>query len=173
MSFLKKLGQVLYNLVGIVTGVGPLIKPFLGSGKASGYVSTAINDFTAIGSTVIQIETALQGKSGADKLAACVPLVKQIIQSSEMVSGHQIANEAEFTAACTDITNGVVRLLNSLKADNIKVQGDTHTVVSAAPATPVPAVSNVVEIPAPTSAPAPVSEPAPVPTTQTHPLALS
>lgn len=136
MSFLKVLGQILSKGLQLV-GLFPVIQPLLGSGKAATVVTTAVNDFTKIGTTVVQIETALQGKTGADKLAAAVPLVQQIIQTSELVSGHQVANEAEFEAACTDITNGVVRLLNSLKADNLKTTGSAP-VAPAAPAIPAP-----------------------------------
>src|SRR5438045_80533 len=99
MSFLKKLGQVLASIAGIAVGVGPIILPFLGSGKASQIASTGVNDLTAIGSVVVQIETALQGKAGTDKLAAAIPLVGNIIATSQLVVGKRVQNEALFTQA--------------------------------------------------------------------------
>lgn len=144
-SLLKKLGQVLAAGLTITSTFYPILRPFLGGGSSTpdphsvlGRIDTGVNDLTAIGTTVVQIETALNGKSGPEKLAAAVALVRPIIQTSELVSGHQIGNEAEFIASCTDITNGIVRLMNSLKSDNIKTSGDGN-VASAAPAMPVAA----------------------------------
>lgn len=137
MGFLKVLGQILSKGLQLV-GIFPMIAPLFGASKAGQVAATAVNDFTAIGTTIIQIETALQGKSGVDKLSAAVPLVSQIVKTSEMVSGHQIANEAEFTAGVTDLTNAVVRIMNSLKSDNLKTTGQPSA-PAAPPATPTPA----------------------------------
>src|SRR5262249_11143480 len=134
---LKKIGQVLAAGLQLVGVVFPVLQPFLGSGSTATKVAGVVNDFTAIGTQVIAIETALQGKSGVDKLAAAVPLVGGIVRTSELVSGHQVANEAEFTAGVTDLTNAVVRILNSLKADNIQTKGNAAA-PAATPATPTP-----------------------------------
>ena len=120
MTFLKKLGTVLANLVGIAAGVGPLIMPFLGSGKAAQVTGTAVNDLTAIGGVVVQIETALQGITGVDKLKAAIPLVGNIIKTSEMVVGKHIANETLFTQAVQEYTQATVDLLNSLDQSAVK-----------------------------------------------------
>ena len=117
MTFLKKLGQILLNVVGVAAGVGPIIAPFLGSGKAAAAATTTVNDLTAIGSLVLQIETAfaaVPGSTGAQKLQAAIPLVSNIIKTSEMVSGKKIANEAMFTQACQEFTQATVDLLNSI-----------------------------------------------------------
>ena len=123
MSFLKKLGQVLVNVVGIATGVGPIILPFLGSGKSAQITGTAINDLTAVGQVVVQIETAfaaLPGSTGAQKLQAAIPLVGNIIKTSELVVGKKIANEALFTQAVQEYAQATVDLLNSLHEDGVK-----------------------------------------------------
>lgn len=140
-SFLKKVGQVISAGLEITGLISPVLLPLMGSSKAGQVATTAVNDFTSIGTTVVQIETALQGKSGADKLAAASSLVAPIVRTSELVAGHQIGNEAEFIAGCTDLTNAVVRIMNSLKADNINTAGQPVTVPPAAPAIPVPAAS--------------------------------
>lgn len=119
-SFLKKIGQVLSAGLSFVGIIFPVLRPFLGSGKAVSEVVTYVNDFTAIGTQIITIETALQGKPGTDKLVAAVPLVAGIVRTSELVTGHRIANEVEFIAGCTDLTNAVVRILNSLDSNAIK-----------------------------------------------------
>lgn len=136
-SFLKKIGQVLSVGLELVGFISPAVLPLLGSSKGASIATTAVNDFTSIGTTVIQVETALQGKTGADKLAAAAALVRPIVQTSELVSGHKIANEGEFIAACTDLTNAVVRILNSLDSNGINTSGNSST-VSAAPAVPTP-----------------------------------
>ncbi len=125
MTFLKKLGQVLLQVVGVATGMGPLIAPFLGSGsKAATVAGTVVNDLTSIGSVVVQIETAFQALgpsvTGAQKLAAAIPLVANIIKTSEMVAGKKIANETLFTQAVTEYTQATVDLLNSLHESNVK-----------------------------------------------------
>lgn len=123
MSFLKRLGTVLANLAGIAAGVGPIITPFLGSGKAAQVATATVNDLTAVGSTVVQIETAftaIPGATGAQKLAAAIPLVGNIIKTSELVAGKKIGNEALFTQAIQEYTQATVDLLNSLHEDNIK-----------------------------------------------------
>jgi hypothetical protein len=117
MTFLKKLGTILLNVAGIAVGIGPLIGPLLGSGKAGAVTGTVVNDLTAIGTTVVQIETAfaaVSGSTGAQKLQAAIPLVSNIIKTSEMVVGKKIANEALFTKACTEYAQATVDLLNSL-----------------------------------------------------------
>ena len=122
-SFLKKIGQVLSVGLQLTGLVSPAVIAMFGS-KGQAAVGNAVNDFTAIGTTIIQIETALQGTAGVDKLKAASTLVTQIVRTSELVSGHPIGNEAEFIAGTTDLTNAVVRILNSLKADGIQTTGD-------------------------------------------------
>lgn len=142
-SFLKKAGQVLSAGLTLTGLIFPVLRPFLGSaqpdpGSILTKVDTGVNDFTAIGTQIITIETALQGKTGADKLAAAAPLVAGIVRTSELVSGHKIANEAEFIAGCKDLTNATVRIMNSLHSDAIKTDGNPAP-PSAPLAIPTPA----------------------------------
>lgn len=118
MTFLKKLGTILANVAGIAVGIGPLIKPFVGSGKAGSILESATNDLVAVGQIVVQTEAILQTPgSGATKLAAAAPLVAGIVKTSELVAGKKIANEALFIEGCTDITSGVAKVLNSIHPD--------------------------------------------------------
>jgi hypothetical protein len=57
-SFLKNLGSSLVKVVAIESGVGPIIEPFLGSGKPATVATSAVNDLTSTGQVVLQIETA-------------------------------------------------------------------------------------------------------------------
>jgi hypothetical protein len=125
VTFLKKLGQILVNVAGVAVGIGPIITPFLGSGKAGTVASTVVNDLTSIGQVVVQIETAFAGlpagsTTGAQKLQAALPLVSNIVKTSELVVGKKIANEALFTQACQEYTQATVDLLNSIHPDEAK-----------------------------------------------------
>src|SRR5678816_1560535 len=98
-------------------GVGPLITPFLGSGKTASVVGTTVNDLTAIGGIIVQIETAfaaVPGSTGAQKLQASIPLIANIIKTSQMVVGKKIANEALFTKSVQEYAQATVDLLNAL-----------------------------------------------------------
>jgi hypothetical protein len=127
MTFLKKLGQILATVTATAIGIGPLVGPLFGGGgsKATTVIGTVTNDLTAVGTVIAQIETALQGKTGADKLAAAIALVGPIITTSQMVSGKKIADAAAFQKGVTEVTQGVVDILNSLDPDSVKTE--VHT----------------------------------------------
>ena len=123
MTFLKKLGQVLaksLTIAGEVTGLFPFIQPLLGSGKAAQVTGTVVNDFNAMLQQVTTIETALQGKPGTEKLTAAIPLISNVIKTSEAVAGKKIANEALFTQACQEFTQATVDLINSIDQSEVK-----------------------------------------------------
>jgi hypothetical protein len=44
-----------------------------------------------------------------------VPLISQIVQQSQIMTGKKIKNEAQFIAACQTIGGGVADLLNSIE----------------------------------------------------------
>ena len=120
MGFLAKLASFIIKGVALAAGLGPLLGPLLGSSKAGQAVATGINDFNAIGSVIVQMEVALEGKTGADKLAAAIPLVKSIVLTSEMVSGKKIANDAKFTLGIQELTQGIYDIIESIHEDAVK-----------------------------------------------------
>lgn len=120
ISFLKKLGADLAKFAAIAAGVGPIVLPLLGSGKASTVATTAVNDLTSIGQLALQIETAMQGQPGAAKLAALIPLVGNVIKTSELVSGKKIANPDLFNKSIQEFCQGTVDLLNSIDSGEAK-----------------------------------------------------
>lgn len=130
MTFLKKLGSILAQGIAIAAGFGPLIAPYLGT-KAKQTLDIAINDLTSIGQVVVQAEALLQGPSrGAEKLKAAAPLIASIVRTSELVSGHKIADEALFLKGCTELTSAVADILNSL-APKIETTSDPLPVTPA------------------------------------------
>lgn len=123
ISFLKKLGQMIVSTAGIAAGVGPIILPFLGSSESAKVAGVAVNDLTAVASTIVQVEAVfatIPGSTGAQKLAAAIPLVGNIIRTSELVAGKKVADEALFTKAIEEYAQATVDLLNSLHEDAAK-----------------------------------------------------
>ena len=116
LTFLKKLGTILANAAGIYAGIGPIIAPYLGS-EGNKYAGIAVNDLLSIGQVIVQIEAVLGAGQGQAKLKAAVPLVVQILKTSQVVSGKKIADAVLFEKAATEITQGVVDLLNSISPD--------------------------------------------------------
>jgi len=124
MSFLKKLGQILLSVSTTALGVGPLVTPLFGNKatQVTSGIATVTSDLTAIGTVIVQIETALQGKSGPEKLAAATALVGPIIRTSQLVSGKKIANEAMLQKGISEVTQGIVDVLNSIDPDSVKTE---------------------------------------------------
>ena len=148
MTFLKKLGSILAQGIALATGVWPLVSGLFGSNTKAQQVGTqVVNDLTSIGQVVVQAEALIQTPgSGAAKLQAAAPLVANIVKTSELVSGHKIANEALFIQGCTDLTNAVAEILNSLSSSSLQTSGTptptpvpAPTVVKSAPVPPVEA----------------------------------
>lgn len=142
VTFLSKLGTFLAEGVAVITGIEPLVAPLFGS-KATTVltdVNKGVNDLTSIGTVVIQAEALIQGKgTGPQKLAAAAPLVANIVKTSELISGHQVANNTLFIQGCTDLTNAVAEILNSLSPNNVNSTGAKAIPVPTATTAPVPA----------------------------------
>ena len=124
MSFLKKLGMVVAQVSALALGIGPLVSPLFGSkgDKVGGDIATVANDLTLIAQVVVQIETALQGQTGADKRRAAIALIGPIIKTSQIVSGKKIADAALLETGIGQITDGVVAVLNSIHEESIKTE---------------------------------------------------
>jgi len=121
MTFLKKLGLALAQGVSIAVGLGPLVIPFLGSGKAAHIASTTINDLTQVAQIVAGTEALIQGSgNGATKLAAATPLVLQILRSSQAFDGKKIQNETLAEQGASKIVSGIADFMNAIHSDEIK-----------------------------------------------------
>jgi hypothetical protein len=121
MTFLKKLGQFLAQAVALATGMGPLIQPFLGSGRASEIPGTVVNDLTQVAQVVTSVEAVMQTPgSGADKLAAATPLVLQILRSSQAFAGKKIANETLAEQGASRVVSGIADFMNAIDEGEVK-----------------------------------------------------
>jgi hypothetical protein len=122
MTFLSKLGGFLAKAIGIISGIGPILQPFLGSGGTGGkiaeYTPVVVNDLTQIASLVTTAEAFYQTPgSGATKLAAVTPLVLQILRTSQAFDGKKIANEALAEQGASKIVSGIADFMNSIHPD--------------------------------------------------------
>jgi len=117
VTFLKKFGLNVLKIVGIVAGVFPVVQGVAAAVSAGN--QTVQDTFTKIGAVVMTAEAMGQAVttplSGADKLKAAAPLVAQVVQTSELLVGKKVKNEAAFAQAIETITGGVADLLNSLE----------------------------------------------------------
>ena len=120
MNFLKKLGTIIANVAGIAVGIGPLIQPFLGSAKVGVAASTGTNDLLAIAQLVLQAEAMMQSTPGPQRMSAVLPLITNVIKTSELVAGKKIADEAAFNKGCQEIAQGVFDVLSGIHGDEAK-----------------------------------------------------
>jgi hypothetical protein len=120
MTWLKKYGLEILKVIGIVAGISPVLTAGASAGST---VASVSDDLTKVGQAVAEVEVVISAitapgvQSGAQKLQAATLLVAQIVQTSELLAGKKIANEALFTQGCTKITDGMADILNSLKPD--------------------------------------------------------
>ena len=125
MSFLKKFGKVLLNIVGVVTGVGPLIANAIPGNRDDEAIAKVQDTLKQIADLVLITEgmfAGIQGATGLQKLSAASPFVAQIIQRAEFMVGKEIMDEEKFAEAIQTITGGMADLLNSLKDKGIEIK---------------------------------------------------
>ena len=125
MSFLKKFGKVIVNIIGIVTVGGPLIGSMIPGDKDDRVIGKVrdtldqITDFVLITEGVF---ASIKSATGLDKLNAATPFIAQIIQQSEFMLKREIMDEEKFAEAIRTITGGFADLLNSLKDKGIEIK---------------------------------------------------
>lgn len=122
-SVLSKIGQVILTAGGIageVMGI-PFLGSLLGSSKAGGTVTLALGDLSKVASIVSVIETGFAAlspteKTGSAKLAAAVPMVKQILLdwAQSNLPGHSSlkVDPQVFSAHVSNFTSAFVDILN-------------------------------------------------------------
>lgn len=119
MTWLKKVGQFLVEGISRVMEWFPFLAPL--TPLTQGSTKNIESDLGAIQNIIVAVESILTAPgSGAAKLTAAVPLVKTFIQNSSILVGKNVANQTLFTTACTEITQGVVDLLNSIEPPSAK-----------------------------------------------------
>jgi hypothetical protein len=122
MSFCSVLAKIFGDVqkgIQIFEGIEPIAYPLVPPG-AKATVSTLTDDLTSIGAAVTSasavVATVKVGATPADVAAAAAPLVSNILQSSELMSGKKIGNQAAYTAGVAALSAAVTQLLDSLEA---------------------------------------------------------
>lgn len=122
MTFLKKLGQVVVNIAGIVSGIGPIFSASIP--KASGAINLVTSEIAQLAGVIATVEAVGQAVStplpGTEKLKAATPLVAQIILASSVMAGKKIADPAKFQLGASEVASGIADILNSLH-DTVEV----------------------------------------------------
>lgn len=120
MGTLKRIGAILLNVTSVLAFGEPILKKFL-PGKA-GEVLDKVNSELLEAAKIVTTSEVMIGaisapdaKTGAQKLQAARPFMVQLIQSSEIMVGMKIRNEADFLKAVDTITGGVADLMNALE----------------------------------------------------------
>lgn len=101
-SFLKNLGVLVSSGSGLIGGIGSMF-----GGRIGGLAEIA--------RLAVTIEAVMHGKQGSEKLSALSALAGQVVRSSELVSGKEIADENLLQKGITGLSQAVVDILNSLK----------------------------------------------------------
>lgn len=116
MTFLKKLGMVVLKIIGIATGVMPLIAGALPQKDQAiaASVTDKLNQGLGVIVTAEQMFSAAGAvKSGSAKLTAATPFIAQLIQNTDLLIGKKPQDEAKFEAAATALTSALADILNS------------------------------------------------------------
>lgn len=116
MTFLKKVGTILLKIVGIVSGVIPLIQQSLpGTGTETQVVDKLNQAFGVIITTEQAFAAAfgVDAKKGSDKLKAAMRFVAQLVQRVDILSGKKPQDEVLFEDASTRLTGALADILNS------------------------------------------------------------
>lgn len=123
-SFLKKLGTTMLK-VGVIAGQATVLKPYIDfllpkvvkDSPTYQTIDRTVGDILRAIGTAEVVATAMNSAvTGADKLKAATPFVSAILDSSELLSGLKLKDQAKHDAAVTAITSGFADLLNSYEA---------------------------------------------------------
>lgn len=123
MSFLKKLGSIVVQIIDAITNMNllPLLTGALSKSTSAvaGTVVKTIDRLTAAFNAIITAEqmfkAAGQEKSGSLKLKAATPFIAALVHDamSELKPGAKPKDEAAFEAACTAATSALADALNA------------------------------------------------------------
>jgi hypothetical protein len=140
-SWLKTIGTDILKGIQFATAIATGVSPLIQNTAVQSGLNTVTSELGTIGNVVTIVEStadAIGGATGTNKLSAALPYVSSLIQASELMAGKHIANEAAFEAGCQQVINGVVAILNSVKAASLPTTAASP--LAAPPAPPAPIV---------------------------------
>lgn len=122
MTWLKKIGTVVLKIIGIASGLLPLVAPAVQTATGGSSTAAAITDrLTSAFSAVITAEQMLTAANGADaktgsqKLAAASPFVGALVQDvlKQLTSKAAPKDPQKLETAITTITGALADALNA------------------------------------------------------------
>jgi hypothetical protein len=124
MNFLKAFGKAVAIGLQVIGNFGPLVKQTIPGTKDDVLLDKATDILTDVSMITQSVEATsavlASPLSGPDKLKAASAQVEQIILS-KFVLGKKIADPALFKEGVSNITDGVVKIQNSLHESNLVV----------------------------------------------------
>ena len=142
VSWLKKYGLTILKDIGIVLGFVPQIVPQINP-NSNQTVTTVSNTLTGIANIIQTVEAAFAAafggtaKTGAAKLQAVQPQVSALIQewlAANFPGSAKIGNQTLFAQGVTEVSQGVVDILNSIETAPVT----SSPVTAANPPAPTP-----------------------------------
>lgn len=115
-TWLKKFGQIVIEGITIAAGVAPLFA--VAKPSAAGTANQIASDLQQLLGVIQQTEVIGQtaGMTGAQKLAAASPIVRQQVLVFLQQAGFSVQDQNRFLAATTGLTSVLADLLNSIDA---------------------------------------------------------
>lgn len=112
MSFLKKIGLAIAKGAEYVAVAQGFIQ------KLPGRVEAVVeNELAKLLDVIVQVEAmgATLTLSGAQKLAAAIPRIRQVVLGFLQATGHEVSDAALFDKAMAGLTQALADMANSLK----------------------------------------------------------
>jgi hypothetical protein len=120
MSALSVIEKVLADIgkgIEIFEGIEPIVYPVLPQG-AQGTATQVTDDLASIGKAVTDATAVtaaiVPGATAASISQAAIPLVNQVLATSELISGKTITNSAAYATAVEQLTNAIIGLLSAV-----------------------------------------------------------
>ena len=119
MSWLRKIGKVVYEVSGLSEVFGPLLSGVVSNPQAQAGINAVTDDLTKIAAAVSTVEiianTVTDGSmKGPAKVAAVTPLVAQAILSADFTHGKGMPKHPDlFKKGCAAIGSGMADVMNS------------------------------------------------------------
>lgn len=136
-SWLKTVGADILKGISFATAIATGVDPLIANTSVGSKVTAITSELGTIGNVVTIVEStanAIGGATGTAKATAALPYVSSLIQASELMVGKHVADEAGFEAGCQQVLNGVVAVLNSVKAQGqASTQASPTALPTAAP----------------------------------------
>ncbi len=115
MNWLKRIGQAALAGVNIIPVFGPIAAALIPGDKDDKILATIQGSLIDIQQIILNAEVfgAALTLTGEQKLKGAIPAVAQVILHSSIMAGKPPANQALFLEGVQDMTNAMVKILNS------------------------------------------------------------